>query len=153
MMVKELVFGPEVSQGTLIKEKHWDAITVEVTGLYVFVHDTDGNPLAAVSATLNSHETASGLDGIFSFLDIEPGDYTLTCTKEGYKDYSKDISLAGGRKDLDIKMLREDEEESWWEKFKDWWAGLETWEKGTIVGSGGALLGGIVFIVTRRKGE
>jgi len=156
-VVDELTIGrasaPKVSQDPVLDEKQWDAITVgvEVANLYGFVHDTDGDPLAAVSITLNGHETASMIDGTFWILEIEPGDYTITGTKEGYKDYSKTISLAGGRNDEDIKMLREDEEEGWWQKLKDWWAGLETWEKGTIAGTGVVLGVGIGLAVTKGK--
>jgi len=157
-VVDELTIGrasalKAYSQDPIVDEKRWDAITtrVEVANLYGFVHDTDGNPLAAVSITLNGQETASMIDGTFWFLEIELGDYTITCTKEGYKDRSKTISLTGGRNDEDIEMLREEEEVGWWEKLKDWWAGLETWEKGTIVGTGAVLGIGIGLAVTKGK--
>jgi hypothetical protein len=139
MKVDELVIAAPI-----VDERLLDAIAVEIAGLYVSVHDSGGNPLAAVSATLNSHETASGLDGTFSFLDIEPEDYTLTCTKEGYKGYSRDISLAGGRKDLKIKMLREDE---------SWWAGLEMWQQFLIILGGSATGIGLLALAFRGKGK
>lgn len=150
-VVDQLVVG--VGGDPIVDEKQWDAITVgvEAANLYGFVHDTDGDPLAAVSITLNGHETASMIDGTFWFLEIEPGDYTITCTKAGYKDRSKTISLVGGRNDEDIKMLGEEEEESWWEKLKDWWESLETWEKGTIAGTGVVLGVGIGLAVTKGK--
>jgi len=134
-VVDELVIG-RVFGGIppLVDERQWDAITVavevEVADLYGFVHDSDGNPLAAVSITLNAHETASMLEGTFSILEIEPGDYTVTCTKEGYKDYSKTISLTVGRNDIDVKMLREEDEE------ESWWGSLKTWQQAAIIGGG-----------------
>jgi uncharacterized membrane protein len=137
MKVAEVVIA-----ASAVDEKWLDAVAVEVTSLHVFVHDTDDNPLVAVSATLNGYGTASGLDGKFSFLDIEPGDYTLTCTKDGYKEYSKSINLAGGRKDLEIKMLREDE---------SWWAGLEMWQQFAIIVS--AAGGGIGLLALAFKGK
>lgn len=226
--------GYAVKAGTLtqVAEKTWDAIAIapgiEVADLYGFVHDTDGNPLAACSITLNGHETATILDGIFSILGIQhqimlakgdnsiiyPGltkslpealtnigpdglnvfdivwhqvngewisfyfyngeprgelteleqgktyvvtvsedciweigaDYTITCKKEGYKDYSESISLIGGRNDVDIKMLREDEEESWWDK-------LEMWQKFAIILGGSAVGVGLLALAFRGKGK
>ncbi len=151
-VVDQLVVG--VGGDPIVDEKQWDAITVgvEAADVYGFVHDTDGDPLAAASITLNGHETASMIDGTFWILGIEPGDYTITCTKTGYKDRSKTISLAGGRNDVDIKMVGEDEEEGWWQKLKDWWESLETWEKAAIIG-GGAGGVGLLALATRKKGE
>lgn len=132
----------------VLDEKQWDAITIEVgvANLYGFAHDTDGNPLAAGSITLNSHETASMIDGIFWILEIEPGDYTITCTKEGYKDYSKTISLTEGHNDEDIEMLREDEEIGWWES-------LETWQKAAIIGGGASAVIVLFALATRAKSK
>ncbi len=162
-VVDQLVIGVEsalkaYSQDPIVDERQWDAITVveeepEVANLWGFVHDTDGDPLAAASITLNGHETASMIDGTFWILEIEPGDYTITCTKTGYKDRSKTISLVGGRNDVDIKMLREDEEEGWWQKLKDWWESLETWEKAAIIGGGAGGVIGLVALATRKKGK
>lgn len=141
----------------VVDEKQWDAISVEEgpplkADLYGFVHDTDGNPLAASSITLNEHETTSMLDGTFAILGIELGAYTITCTKEGYKDYSNTISLTEGRYDIDIKMLTEEEEEKgWWEKFKEWWAGLETWQQALIVGGGASGVIGLIALGTRPR--
>lgn len=129
---------------TILAERQWNAITVEVASLYGFVHDTAGDPLAAGSITLNSHETASMLDGTFSILEIEPGDYTLTCTKEGYRDYSKTIRLTKGRNDEDIKMRGEEE---------GWWESLETWLKAVIIGGGASAVVGLVALATKGKGE
>jgi len=139
------------SQAPVLDERQWDAIIVgvEVAKLYGFVHDTDGNPLAAVSITLNGQETASMIDGAFWFLEIEPGDYTITCTKEGYKDYSKTISLAGGRKDVDIEMLGEGEEE----EEEGWWAGLETWQQALIIGGGASAVIALLALAARKKGK
>ena len=151
-VVDELTIGRtsalKASQDPVVDERQWDAIItgVEVADLYGFVHDTDGNPLAAVSITLNGHETASMIDGTFSILEIEPGDYTLTCTKEGYKDRSKTISLVAGDNEEDIEMLREDEEESWWER-------LETWQQALIIGGGASAVIGLLALATRERGK
>lgn len=151
-VVDELTIGRasalKASQDPVVDEKQWDAIAagVEVASLYGFVHDTGGDPLAAASITLNGYKTASAIDGTFWILGIEPGDYTLTCTKTGYKDRSKTISLAGGRNDEDIEMLGEEEEEGWWES-------LETWQQALIIGGGASVVIGLVALATREKGK
>lgn len=114
--VAELVIGVGSVQ---IDEKQWGAIIGEEgppppppdkANLYGFVHDTGGNPLAAVSVVLNEHETATMLDGTFRFLNIEPNTYTIICEKGGYQSYSKQIILAEGDNGVDITMLAEGEE-------------------------------------------
>jgi len=97
----------------VIDQKTWDAIEVglppEVANLYGFVHDTDGNPLDDVSITSNEHTASTNPDGEFSFEDIEPGDYTITCTKSGYEDTTKSKTLNAGDNEVDIEMLAEGE--------------------------------------------
>lgn len=93
----------------IVCEKTWDVIEAtglppEVATLYGFVHDKDGNPLPAVSVTLDSYETATMLDGTFDFINIAADSYTITCTKAGYKEFSKDITLSEGDNEIDITM-------------------------------------------------
>ncbi len=144
-----VIYAQLEAEGMKVDEKQWDAIIVgvEVANLYGFVYDTGGNPLAAVSITLNGQETASMIDGAFWFLEIEPGDYTITCTKEGYKDRIKTISLPGGRKDVDIEMLGEEEEE------EGWWESLETWQQAFIIGGGASAVIALLALATRKKGK
>jgi hypothetical protein len=161
MIVDQLFIGvgTPTSQDPVVDERQWDAISVEEGpppgkgNLYGFVHDSDGNPLAASSISLNGSETATMLDGTFSLLEIEPGDYTITCTKEGYKDYSKEITVTAGRNDVDIRMLRQEEEESWWQKLKDWWTGIPTWEKAAVIVGGSAAVIGVLSLATRPRKE
>lgn len=153
-IVDELTIGrasalKAYSQDPVVDERQWDAIAVgiEAANLYGFVHNTDGDPLAAVSITLNGLGTASMIDGTFWILEIALGDYTITCTKGGYKDYSKTISLTSGRNDVDIEMLREgEEEEGWWER-------LETWQQALIIGGGASAVIGLLALATREKGK
>lgn len=91
----------------IVCEKTWDVI--EATGLplanlYGFVHDKDGNPLPAVSVSLNEHSTDTMLDGTFDFINIAAGPYTITCSKTGYEDFAQDITLSEGDNDIDITM-------------------------------------------------
>lgn len=45
---------------------------------------TDGSPLGGVAITCNGISTTSDINGEYSFDNLEPKDYTLTFTKEGY---------------------------------------------------------------------
>ncbi|MBA7611385.1 hypothetical protein ES703_18609 [subsurface metagenome] len=80
-----------------------------LANLYGFIHDTKGDPLAAVSVAVNEHTTATLLDGIFSLLDLDPREYTITCTKVGYQDFTTTKTLEQGDNEIDITMLAEGE--------------------------------------------
>ena len=125
---------------TLLDEKTWDvATTLIIANLYGFVHDKDGNPLPAVSVSLNEHSTATLLDGTFDFINIAAGPYTITCTKAGYKEFSEDITLTEGDNESDITMEGEvpPPEIPWM------WIGIG-------VGAAAAI-GGAVALAKRRK--
>ncbi len=124
-----------------LDEKTWDAVNVAAGpagNLYGFVHDSEGNPLPAVSVALNSYETATMLDGTFDLANIPVGPYTITCTKTGYKDFSKDITLTEGDNEIDITMKGEEEVEIPW-----MWIGIG-------VGAA-AVVGGGIALAKKRK--
>lgn len=129
----------------LTDEKTWDAIIVigPVANVHGVVYSLDGNPVPAVSVTLNSHETATKLDGTFDFLDIPTGPYTITCTKTGYKNFSDDILLREGYNEIAITMEAK-EEFGIWEWIKDHWE----WIAG---GAGAAAAIGIGITISRRR--
>jgi len=110
-----------------------------VGNLHGFVHDADGNPLPAVSVSLNVVylSTATKLDGTFDFTEIPMGTYTITCTKTGYKDFSEKIPLAEGDNEIDIKMLAEGEVEIPW-----LWIGL---------GVGAAAAIGVTVVLVKKS--
>ena len=127
---------------SVLDEKTWSAVKVgeEVEGanLYGFVHDKEGNSLPAVSIGLNGHITATMLDGTFTILEINPGDYIITCTFGGYKEFTKSLSLSEGDNEIDITMLKEGEEgEPWYERY--WWA----------LAAGGAVVATATTVVIR----
>lgn len=98
----------------IVCKETWNAIVGVgappiVANLYGFVHDTSGNPLPEVSVDLNGYPATTNVDGEFSFEDIEPGDYTITCTKSGYEDTTKSKTLNAGDNEVDIEMLAEGE--------------------------------------------
>ena len=73
---------------------------VDTTGtIYGIVNDADnGEPVSGVYIVLNpGGKTANtGSDGRFEFLDMEPGQYTIQISKNGYKTNTKRISVVAG---------------------------------------------------------
>lgn len=59
---------------------------------------TTGEPVATVNVTItpDGASTVTGSDGSFSFNSLAEGSYTLTITKEGYKQNSSTVSVHGG---------------------------------------------------------
>lgn len=59
---------------------------------------TTGEPVATVNVSINpgGSSTVTGSDGTFSFYNLEPGSYTLTISKEGYKQNSSTVSVRIG---------------------------------------------------------
>lgn len=73
---------------------------VDTTGtIYGIVNDADnGEPVSGVYVVLNPRgkTTNTGSDGSFEFLDMEPGQYTIQISKNGYKTNTKRISVVAG---------------------------------------------------------
>ncbi|MDE6702487.1 MAG: DUF2012 domain-containing protein [Muribaculaceae bacterium] len=59
---------------------------------------TTGEPVATVNVTLSpgGNSTVTGSDGSFDFRNLEPGSYTLTINKEGYKQNSTEVYVKAG---------------------------------------------------------
>ncbi len=59
---------------------------------------TTGEPVATVNVSINpgGSSTVTGSDGTFTFRNLEEGGYTLTITKEGYKQSSSTVSVRAG---------------------------------------------------------
>ncbi|MDE5594326.1 MAG: DUF2012 domain-containing protein [Muribaculaceae bacterium] len=59
---------------------------------------TTGEPVATVNVTLSpgGNSTVTGSDGSFDFRNLEPGSYTLTINKEGYKQNSAEVYVKAG---------------------------------------------------------
>lgn len=59
---------------------------------------TTGEPVATVNVRINpgGSSTVTGSDGTFTFRNLEEGSYTLTITKEGYKQSSSTVSVHAG---------------------------------------------------------
>lgn len=59
---------------------------------------TTGEPVATVNVSISpgGSSTVTGSDGTFTFRNLEEGSYTLTITKEGYKQNSQTVSVRPG---------------------------------------------------------
>lgn len=60
---------------------------------------TTGEPVATVNVTLTpgGHSTVTGSDGSFSFTELEPKEYTVNISKEGYTPNTSKISVEAGQ--------------------------------------------------------
>lgn len=85
-------------------------IEEETTGTIsgIVADKTTGEPIPTVIATLTpgNMSTVTGTDGSFLFKKIEAGNYTLACSKEGYRPDSKTVTVQAG-KTVESHMLLE----------------------------------------------
>ena len=72
--------------------------------LYGIVMDKDSIPIVGAIVKIGSRTIESAANGAYSFVDIDPGSYTITCTKEGYWDYTASISLVKGDNTKNITL-------------------------------------------------
>lgn len=138
-----------------VVEKDYLSVTIvsaDKATLHGLVHDSEGNPLDAVTVFLNERITYTISDGTFDFTNIpvgpEFGPWTIFCEKDGYQDFSKDITLSVGDNEVDITMLAEEEEEEEvgiWEWIKDHWG----WIAGGV--GAAAAIGGGIALAKKRK--
>jgi len=72
--------------------------------IYGAITANTGEPIRTANVQLNTGTQATlGDDGQYEFVNIEAGNYTLSVTKSGYKDWKNSISLkAGERKKVDV---------------------------------------------------
>jgi hypothetical protein len=54
-------------------------------------------PTVNVSLSPGGKSGVTGSDGSYSFFDLTPGDYTVSISKEGYKPFSKSITVVAGK--------------------------------------------------------
>ena len=86
---------------------------VDTTGaIYGIVNDADsGEPVSGVHVVLNpgGKTTNTGSDGRYEFQDMEPGQYTIQISKNGYKTNTKRISVVAGEEASGDMMLERGE--------------------------------------------
>lgn len=86
---------------------------VDTTGaIYGIVNDADsGEPVSGVHVVLNpgGKTTNTGSDGRYEFQDMEPGQYTVQISKNGYKTNTKRITVVAGEAASGDMMLERGE--------------------------------------------
>lgn len=81
---------------------------LELASLIGQVVDADtALPIGGVAVTLNAHETTTNIYGSYSFHDIDPGDYVLTASKDGFNTKTINVTLVAGDNTLDIILVPE----------------------------------------------
>lgn len=71
-------------------------------GYIVTLNETSG--LTSVTVKLNSTDVTEIGEGVYSIEDVLPGTYTLSATKEGYVDYSEEITIDHEHLTFDFSM-------------------------------------------------
>jgi hypothetical protein len=73
--------------------------------LYGTVRDADtSNPIVGAIITLDSIQTTSDSSGNYSFTDIDPDTYSISCTKDGFQTVSESITVAEGNNQVNIML-------------------------------------------------
>lgn len=98
----------DIAAGDNIKDIILTAPTTKSNLVGVVRHYTTLNLMDGVAITLNSHETTTSIYGLYSFHDVEPGDYTFTVSKDGFNTKTVDVTLAVGDNTLDVILVPED---------------------------------------------
>lgn len=62
---------------------------------------SNGTPLDGVAVSLGTQSAVTAADGAFSFANVLAGNYQLSCTKDGYENYSTSVSVT----DADVTAL------------------------------------------------
>jgi len=88
-------------------KKKEEKTEVSISG--TVIDKSTGEPIPVVNIKISPGEnsTVTGSDGFFQFDNIENGDYTLTASKEGYKDVSVSVTVSGSNVKKDITLQRE----------------------------------------------
>lgn len=98
--MKKIAFICSVLVAAIISGCSEDAAETVTTGSIAgSVSDkTTGEPVATVNVkiTPGGSSTVTGSDGTFTFRNLKPNSYTLTITKEGYKQNSSTVSVSVG---------------------------------------------------------
>lgn len=98
----------DIVAGDNIKDIILTDLTTKANLVGVVRHYTTLDLMDGVAITLNGHETTTNIYGLYSFHDIDPGDYTLTVSKDGFNTKTIDITLVAGDNTLDIILVPED---------------------------------------------
>ncbi|KAB7790925.1 endo-alpha-N-acetylgalactosaminidase family protein [Bifidobacterium leontopitheci] len=78
-----------------------DTSEYAVTGMVV---DVDGKAVADATVSAGSLTARTGADGAFSLTGLRNGTYTLTVSKDGYEDATREVTVNGGDVTLDARI-------------------------------------------------
>lgn len=78
-----------------------------IPAIKVNISDSSNAPLQGVTVVLNGVSKTTGSAGGCNFLNIEEGNYTITASLDGYKDYSETIEVTLSSYKVNI-VLEED---------------------------------------------
>lgn len=70
-----------------------------------FIHDEESGAIVGVTVRLNTHLTSTNEYGNFVYESLDPGEYSVNCSKEGYATYRSYITLVKGKNSVDIEMV------------------------------------------------
>lgn len=110
---EDLGFEPKPSMsvnltaGDNVKDIILTAPTTGANLVGVVRHYTTLDLMEEVSIILNGYETTTNIYGLYSFHGIEPGDYTLTISKDGFNTKTIGVTLAAGDNTLDVILVPE----------------------------------------------
>lgn len=111
--VEDLGFEPKPSMsislaaGDNVKDVILTVPTTKANLVGVVRHYTTLDLIEGVAVTLNGHETTTNIYGLYSFHGIEPGDYALTVSKDGFNIKAIGLTLAAGDNTLDVMLVPE----------------------------------------------
>ncbi len=80
--------------------------------LTVSVTDNSGNSIENAKVTVNNNSGTTKSNGTVVFDTLNPGDYTVKSSKDGYEDAQKNVSLKAGDQTTVPLILRKKAEES-----------------------------------------
>jgi len=100
--------GVSLAVGDNVKDIVLTVPTTKANLVGVVRHYTTLDLMDGVAITLSSHETTTNIYGLYSFHDVEPGDYTLTVSKDGFNTKTIDVTLDAGDNTLDVILVPED---------------------------------------------
>jgi len=63
-----------------------------------------GEPISMATVTLDSMTTPTTIEGDYLFINLEPGEYSITCFKDGYESKAATVVLTEGNNELNAAL-------------------------------------------------
>lgn len=102
-----VISGLAVGTAAILLARRAEAAPPEgKANLYGIVYDQGGFAIQSARVTLDGRSAYTDAEGIYSFTGLEPGQYTLNSSKEGYESVSgKMVTLVQGDNILNVQMV------------------------------------------------